>query len=184
MSTTAARRIHNDVAPARPGLPPEPIDVSDNTAALAGVQQVIDAAAPFDATWESLQNYRAPLWYQDGKFGIFLHWGVFSVPAFEDEWYSRNMYLEGSKPFEHPGGVGPGSSVPTSRRAATVSTACARTPLRPEVVGARRARPIPDSSRGTSRPGSAPTRGSRRVIPVAQLADGISQFGMSPRIQW
>ena len=64
------------------------------------MKQVIDAG-PYDATWESLQSYRAPLWYHDGKFGIFLHWGVFSVPAFEDEWYSRNMYLQGTKPFEH-----------------------------------------------------------------------------------
>ncbi|MBW8741014.1 MAG: alpha-L-fucosidase, partial [Streptomyces turgidiscabies] len=86
--------------PLDPSDLPDPVDVSDNTAALAGVQQVIDAG-PFDATWESLQNYRAPRWYHDGKFGIFLHWGVFSVPAFEDEWYSRNMYLQGSKPFEH-----------------------------------------------------------------------------------
>jgi alpha-L-fucosidase len=79
---------------------PDPVDVSDNTAALADVNQVIEAG-PYEATWESLQKYRAPLWYHDGKFGIFLHWGVFSVPAFEDEWYSRNMYLQGTKPFEH-----------------------------------------------------------------------------------
>jgi alpha-L-fucosidase len=86
--------------PLKPTDVPDPVDVSDNTAALAGVKQVIDAG-PYDATWESLQSYRAPLWYHDGKFGIFLHWGVFSVPAFEDEWYSRNMYVQGSKPFEH-----------------------------------------------------------------------------------
>jgi len=86
--------------PINPSDLPDPVDVSDNTAALAGVEQVIEAG-PYDATWESLQRYRAPLWYRDGKFGIFLHWGVFSVPAFEDEWYSRNMYLEGRKPFEH-----------------------------------------------------------------------------------
>lgn len=79
---------------------PEPVEVSDNTAALAAVKQVIDAG-PYDSTWESLQRYRAPLWYHDGKFGIFLHWGVFSVPAFGDEWYSRSMYLEGTKAFEH-----------------------------------------------------------------------------------
>ena len=86
--------------PINPSDLPDEVDVSDNTAALADMNQVIEAG-PYDATWESLQGYRAPLWYRDGKFGIFLHWGVFSVPAFEDEWYSRNMYLEGSKPFEH-----------------------------------------------------------------------------------
>jgi alpha-L-fucosidase len=79
---------------------PDPVEVSDNTSALAGVKQVIDTG-PYDSTWESLQRYRAPLWYHDGRFGIFLHWGVFSVPAFGDEWYSRSMYLEGTKAFEH-----------------------------------------------------------------------------------
>lgn len=83
-----------------PGDLPDPVEVSDNTAALADVKQVIDAG-PYDSTWESLQRYRAPLWYQDGKFGIFLHWGVFSVPAFENEWYSRSMYLQGTDAFEH-----------------------------------------------------------------------------------
>jgi alpha-L-fucosidase len=42
-----------------------------------------------------------PQWYQDAKFGIFIHWGVYSVPAFSNEWYPRNMYIEGSPEFEH-----------------------------------------------------------------------------------
>ncbi|MGN0403108.1 MAG: alpha-L-fucosidase [Acetatifactor sp.] len=56
---------------------------------------------PFDATWESLQNYRVPEWYRAAKFGIFIHWGIYSVPAFGNEWYSRNMYIEGSREYEH-----------------------------------------------------------------------------------
>lgn len=56
---------------------------------------------PYDATWESLQNYRVPEWYQGAKFGIFIHWGIYSVPAFANEWYSRNMYIQGSREFEH-----------------------------------------------------------------------------------
>ena len=56
---------------------------------------------PFGPTWESLSNYQVPDWYIDGKFGIFIHWGVYSVPAFGSEWYPRNMYLEGSREFEH-----------------------------------------------------------------------------------
>lgn len=55
----------------------------------------------FEATWESLKQYRTPNWYQDGKFGIFIHWGVYSVPAFANEWYARNMYVQGSPEFEH-----------------------------------------------------------------------------------
>ena len=52
-------------------------------------------------TWDSLQQYRAPLWYEKVKFGIFIHWGIYSVPAFGSEWYSRNMYIQGSKEYEH-----------------------------------------------------------------------------------
>jgi alpha-L-fucosidase len=55
----------------------------------------------YDATWESLKNYQIPDWYQDAKFGIFIHWGVYSVPAFANEWYPRNMYLKGTPEYEH-----------------------------------------------------------------------------------
>src|SRR6266496_5114453 len=55
----------------------------------------------FEPTWESLLNFSIPDWYQDAKFGVFIHWGIFSVPAFDNEWYSRNMYLQGSRAFEH-----------------------------------------------------------------------------------
>lgn len=56
---------------------------------------------PFQPTWESLERYTVPAWYLDGKFGIFIHWGVYSVPAFGNEWYPRNMYVQGSKEFAH-----------------------------------------------------------------------------------
>jgi len=59
------------------------------------------SSAPFEPTWESLSNFTIPDWYQDAKFGIFIHWGIYSVPAFDNEWYSRNMYLEGTPAFEH-----------------------------------------------------------------------------------
>ena len=46
--------------------------------------------------WKPLKH-EAPQWMRDGKFGLFFHWGVYSVPACENEWYSRNMYLKGCK---------------------------------------------------------------------------------------
>ncbi len=52
-------------------------------------------------TWESLQQYHVPQWYEKVKFGIFIHWGIYSVPAFNNEWYSRNMYIQGSPEYEH-----------------------------------------------------------------------------------
>jgi len=55
----------------------------------------------FETTWESLKQYSAPQWYMDAKFGIFIHWGLYSVPAFGNEWYPRNMYIQGSPEFEH-----------------------------------------------------------------------------------
>ncbi len=83
-----------------PSQLPPPVDVSDNTAALAEVRAVV-GLGPYTDTWESLRRYTAPRWYADAKFGIFLHWGVFSVPAFRNEWYSRNMYLAGRPEYEH-----------------------------------------------------------------------------------
>lgn len=56
---------------------------------------------PFQPSWESLSDYQVPAWYLDGKFGIFIHWGMYSVPAFGNEWYPRNMYLQGTKEFDH-----------------------------------------------------------------------------------
>ena len=58
-------------------------------------------AVPFHANWDSLAQYRTPDWFRDAKFGIFLHWGVYSVPAFANEWYSRNMYVPGNPAYEH-----------------------------------------------------------------------------------
>ena len=55
----------------------------------------------YEPTWKSLERYEAPQWYVDGKFGIFIHWGLYAVPAFGNEWYPRNMYQQGSKEYEH-----------------------------------------------------------------------------------
>ncbi|WP_078862664.1 alpha-L-fucosidase [Streptomyces sp. NRRL F-5123] len=67
---------------------------------LDGVDQRV-AAGPFRATWESLAGYRVPDWYRDAKFGIFIHWGPYSVPAFGNEWYARNMYVAGQAEYDH-----------------------------------------------------------------------------------
>jgi alpha-L-fucosidase len=47
---------------------------------------------PYRPDWATLNKYQQPQWYKDAKFGIFIHWGVYSVPAAENEWYPRNMY--------------------------------------------------------------------------------------------
>jgi len=70
------------------------------TAILDNVNRV-NAEGPFRPDWESLQNYQIPEWYKDAKFGIFIHWGLYSVPAFGSEWYPRLMYIADSDEYRH-----------------------------------------------------------------------------------
>jgi len=57
---------------------------------------------PFTADWESLSKHNpAPDWFLDAKFGIYFHWGVYSVPAFSTEWYPRRMHDLDSKENKH-----------------------------------------------------------------------------------
>jgi alpha-L-fucosidase len=56
----------------------------------------------YQPTFESLgQVNPVPEWFKDAKFGIYFHWGVYSVPAFANEWYPRNMYMKGSAENKH-----------------------------------------------------------------------------------
>lgn len=56
----------------------------------------------FQPNWENIaQNYQFPEWFVDSKFGIFIHWGPYAVPAFGNEWYARNMYQKDSKEYTH-----------------------------------------------------------------------------------
>jgi len=50
-------------------------------------------AGPYKPTWESIRvNYQYPEWFRNAKFGIYMHWGLYSVPAKQSEWYFRHMY--------------------------------------------------------------------------------------------
>ncbi len=64
---------------------------------------------PFVASWESIkENYTVPQWFVDGKFGIFIHYGVYTVAAHASEWYPRHMYSnDGVRKWheEHFGGT-------------------------------------------------------------------------------
>jgi len=51
----------------------------------------------FEANAESLKQYQIPEWFRDAKFGIFIHYGIYAVPAFGDEWYGHWMYKKDSK---------------------------------------------------------------------------------------
>ncbi|WP_298474194.1 alpha-L-fucosidase [uncultured Maribacter sp.] len=59
------------------------------------VMAVSDTIPKYEANWESIKkNYKDPTWFSEQKFGIFIHWGAYSVPAFGSEWYPRQMYMD------------------------------------------------------------------------------------------
>ncbi|XP_063235689.1 alpha-L-fucosidase-like [Bacillus rossius redtenbacheri] len=63
----------------------------------------------YNATWASLDTRPLPEWYDDAKFGIFIHWGVYSVPSFGSEWFWNRWannytdYVEFMKKNYRPG---------------------------------------------------------------------------------
>lgn len=60
------------------------------------------ARGPFAANWSSITSqYKVPKWYLDGKFGVYTHWLISSVPAYGNEWYPRRMYQKGSNEYTH-----------------------------------------------------------------------------------
>ncbi|WKB81974.1 alpha-L-fucosidase [Cellulophaga lytica] len=63
--------------------------------------EIPNKSLKYTADWESLQQYNVPEWYKDLKFGIYFHWGPYSVPAHKNEWYSRWMYVDGHPINEH-----------------------------------------------------------------------------------
>src|ERR1035441_8133006 len=61
----------------------------------AAVAQIPTRLPPgsFQPTCESLkENYQVPQWFIGAKFGLFMHWGLYSVPAHHNEWYEKHMY--------------------------------------------------------------------------------------------
>ena len=57
----------------------------------------------YEPTWNSLKRHRSPEWLDDAKFGIYYHWGVYSVPACGPNvsWYPFWMYRKGSPQYEY-----------------------------------------------------------------------------------
>ena len=59
------------------------------------------AGGKYKADWASLSGHKTPSWYYEGKFGVFIHWGIYSVPGYGNEWYPRSMYDKNSPEFEY-----------------------------------------------------------------------------------
>jgi alpha-L-fucosidase len=84
-----------------------------------------EAAETYQPNWESLARHEAPAWFKDAKLGIFIHWGVYSVPGWAPtegqygeltreqffkvnpyaEWYMNSMRIPGSPTSEHHRGT-------------------------------------------------------------------------------
>lgn len=54
----------------------------------------------YDLDWSKTMN-PCPDWFRDAKFGLFCHWGPFTVPEYDNEWYSRNMYVPGQPAYDY-----------------------------------------------------------------------------------
>jgi len=71
-------------------------------AVVAAAVPAAEPAGPYKPDWKSLSRHEAaPKWFRDAKFGIYFHWGVYSVPAFGSEWYPRNMHLKNRREHKH-----------------------------------------------------------------------------------
>ncbi len=72
---------------------------------MTGIPGLIETHAQkknFQPNFPSLEKSNpAPEWFKDAKFGIYFHWGVYSVPAFANEWYPRNMHIKNSNENKH-----------------------------------------------------------------------------------
>ena len=57
----------------------------------------------YEPNWRSLRTHQTPQWFRDAKFGIYTHWGVYSVPATRPNgtWYPYNMYRDGTEQYEY-----------------------------------------------------------------------------------
>src|SRR4029078_5054120 len=73
------------------------------------------SAQTYQPTWESLDQRPTPPWFSDAKFGIFIHWGTYSVPAYAPvlpgklayaEWYWHAMTEGKNNPKANGGETG------------------------------------------------------------------------------
>jgi alpha-L-fucosidase len=70
-----------------------------NVASAKYTFQATYGISPYEATYESLYSHESPNWYNNAKYGIFIHWGIYSVPGWGNsgskenyaEWYSTNL---------------------------------------------------------------------------------------------
>ena len=83
-------------------------------AAIALITLPLAVCAAYEANWASLDSRPVPTWWRDAKFGIFIHWGIYAVPAYAptgsdggngyicySEWYHGRMLLKEKAFLDH-----------------------------------------------------------------------------------
>ncbi|TWT85135.1 Alpha-L-fucosidase [Planctomycetes bacterium CA13] len=84
----------------------KPTDLADLNSPIMSTEKRIvlpasrTAKRKFNANVDSLRRYECPEWFRDAKFGIYLHWGAYSVVE-RGEWYARKLYEEGSEDYKY-----------------------------------------------------------------------------------
>jgi alpha-L-fucosidase len=144
--------------------------------------------------WGSLaRHHEAPEWFRDAKFGIYFHWGVYSVPEFGNEWYPRWMHFEGHKHrrkydyytfhmenYGHPSEFGYHDFVPMFKAEHFDADEWA---LLFQAAGARFAGPVAEHHDGFSMwdsdvtPWNSMDKGPKRDI-TGELAEAVRKRGM------
>ena len=70
-------------------------------ALFQGVSNYAQEVKKYEANWESVASHPYPEWFSEAKLGIFIHWGVYSVPSYSGkeqyaEWFLRGLQLNDS----------------------------------------------------------------------------------------
>jgi len=68
---------------------------------VISLSRTVLAENKYEATWESLTDRKPAPWLLDAKFGIYAHWGLYSVPAYRSEWYGKRMYDKNNSVYKH-----------------------------------------------------------------------------------
>ncbi len=91
------------------------------SSAVRSLARSFDQTPKFAPNWQSIGEHKVPEWYQNAKLGIFIHWGLYSVPAWATtsgelgkvdpskwftnnayaEWYLNTLRIQGSPGYEH-----------------------------------------------------------------------------------
>ena len=122
------------------------------------------SAQPYEPTWDSIDRRPTPAWFTEARFGIFIHWGTYSVPAYAPvlpgklayaEWYWNALTERKGRQAERPSNRAPGTTTGAST-APTPPTRTSRPSSAPSssipTTGPRSSRPPgPSTSCSTSK---------------------------------